>query len=86
MALQKKLEELSTLCKDFKASIKMPKPKLPKPPEPVKAKNPAPKSQKDPVKMAEQIQNPDLKPKVMDAAKQHKETMKISKRGQWKIV
>lgn len=84
--LNKRLDELSSLLKQFNASIEMPKPPgIKKPPIP-KAPGVAPKSQKDPVKMAEQIANPDIKPMVMDQAKTMKESLKISKSGQWSIT
>jgi hypothetical protein len=81
-----KMSQLEALCKDFKASIKTPRMSLPKPPSPPKAKGVSPNSKKDPVKVAEQIQSPEIKPMAMDAAKQAKESMKVSKLGQWKIV
>jgi hypothetical protein len=87
--LKKKLDNLSDLLKQFNASIKMPK--GPKPPRasagPAKPKiGIAPTNKKDPVKVAEQIKNPDMKPMVMDAAKQTREALKVSKLGQWNIV
>lgn len=83
--LEKKLNRLSGALKDVQASIKMPKTSTPKPPEQPKMPGAAPKSKKDPVKMAEQIKNPDLKPQAMDAAKETKESLKISKNGQWSL-
>jgi len=82
-----KLEALEKALKQFNASIKQPKMdglKIPKSKAPKIPGNPA-KSKKDPVKVAEQLKNPDLKPMAMDAAKQHKEALKVSKNGQWKL-
>lgn len=83
----KKLDDLSTLLKQFKASIKMPKmdgvkpiktsvPKLPGLPQ---------ASKKDPVMVAQQIENADIKPIAIKAAKQKKESLAISKSGQWSM-
>lgn len=75
----KKLDELSDLLKNFNASIKAPKlgslkpPTLPKAPAPAIPK-PGPSSKKDPVKVAEQLKNKELKPKI-----------KIAKNGQWSL-
>ena len=87
--LKKKLDNLSDLLKQFNASIKMPNgPKPPRAPAgPAKPKiGVVPTNKKDPVKVAEQIKNPDMKPQVMDAAKQTREALKVSKFGQWNIV
>ena len=46
----------------------------------------SPASKKDPVKIAEQTQNKAMKPQVMDAAKRVKESMRVSKHGQWSII
>lgn len=84
----KKLDDLSTLLKQFKASIKMPKmegvkpikasvPKLPGLPQ---------ASKKDPVMVAQQIENADVKPIAIKAAKQKKESLQISKSGQWSMA
>lgn len=83
--LNKKLDNLSSLLKQFNASIKMPKIGGIKPPSVPKAPGVAPKTQKDPVKAAEQIKNPDIKDMVMDQAKTIKESLKIAKNGQWQI-
>lgn len=80
-----KLDKLSKALGQFKASIKQPKLEGVKTPKAPKMPGNAPKSKKDPVKVAEQIQNPDLKPMKMDAAKQLKETLKTSKNGQWSL-
>ena len=83
----KKLDELQSLLKQFKASIKMPKMAGIKP-----ANNAVPKlpglpaaSKKDPVKVAQQIENADVKPIAVKAAKQKKESLAISKSGQWQL-
>lgn len=71
---------------DFKAQIKTPQSSVstPKTPTTTPPKvNNTPSSKKNPVKVAEQIKNPDLKPQLMDAAKQMKESLKIAKNGQW---
>ena len=81
--LNKKLDRLSDLLKQFNASIKTPKVGGIKPPSIPKVPGVAPKTQKDPVKIAEQITNPDIKDQVMDQAKTIKEAMRISKSGQW---
>ena len=75
----KNIDELSTLLKQFNASIKMPKlgadmPKPPKAPGPKMTPGMAPTSKKDPVKVANQLKNPDLKPSI-----------KIAKNGQWSL-
>lgn len=74
--LFKKVEELDTLLKQFQASIRMPKPKMPsnKPPKEAKMPGIAPTSKKDPVKVANQFKNPELKPKI-----------KIARNGQWSL-
>ena len=87
-SLNKKIEQLQDLLKQFNATIKGPKmPKLAKPAAIAKMPNSGikPANKKDPVKVAEQIQNPDIKPMAMDAAKQAREALKISKLGQWNI-
>lgn len=80
-------EELIKKLAQFNASIKTIKPKLPKVRTPQAAKNTgiSPDSKKDPVKVAEQIRNPDEKPLAMDAAKIKRETLKLSKNGQWSL-
>ena len=75
----KKLEELSTLLKAFNASIKTPKPTVgmpttPKVPGATKIPGMAPNSKKDPKKIAEQLKNAELKPKI-----------KIARNGQWSM-
>jgi len=76
----KKLDELSDLLKQFNASIKLPKldAGMPKPPKMAGTKIPgmAPKSQKDPTKVAQQLKNPDLKPKAK---------ISFAKNGQWSL-
>ena len=88
--LIKKLEDLQTLLKkktmSFKAGQNLSSPSKPstssvKAPEAPKPASPkAPTSKKDPVMVAEQIQNPDTKKQVM------KEAIKISKAGQWSLT
>jgi len=76
--LFKKLDALSDLLKNFNASIKMPKmssPNVPKPDAGIsKLPTPGPKSKKDPKKIAEQLKNKELKPKI-----------KIAANGQWSM-
>lgn len=83
--LEKKLNKLTDMFSDVKASIKMPKISTPKTPDQPKLPGNAPKSKKDPEKMAEQIKNPDLKPKAVEQAKEMKESLKVSKNGQWSL-
>lgn len=85
-SLEKKLKQLTGALNDVRASIKMPKMNIPKPKEPSNKLpgNPS-KSKKDPVKVAEQIKNGDLKPQIMDQAKEVKESLKVSKSGQWSL-
>lgn len=76
----KKLDELSDLFKQFNASIKLPKmksgmPAISKPAVP-KLPGVAPTSHKDPDKVAQQLKNPDLKPKTKVA---------MAKSGQWSL-
>lgn len=73
----KKLQELNSLLKAFNASTKtgmMKLPAAPKQADPLKLPGMAPKSKKDPKKMAEQLKNVELKPKI-----------KIAANGQWKM-
>lgn len=93
--LDKRLDELSSLLKQFNASIKMPSmqglkkpsgPRQPKGPSMPKMPGQAPKNQKDPTKVAEQIKNPDKKDMVMDQAQSLKEALKVTKNGQWQIT
>jgi hypothetical protein len=77
----KKLDELSDLFKQFNASTKLPKlgagmPKMPKPAIPKMKTGVAPTSQKDPEKVAQQLKNPELKPKTKVA---------MAKSGQWSL-
>jgi len=83
----KKLDELSSLLKQFKASIKMPKMQGVKPIKMDAAKLPGlpQASKKDPVKVAQQIENADIKPIAIKAAKNKKESLKIAKSGQWSL-
>ena len=83
----KKLDELESLLKQFKASIKMPKLEGVKP-----MKNKAPTlpglpkaSKKDPVKVAQQIENADVKQVAVEGAKGKKEALSTSKSGQWSL-
>ena len=83
----KKLDELSSLLKQFKASIKMPKLEGV---QPMKNKAPTlpglPKaSKKDPVKVAQQIENADVKQVAVEGAKGKKEALSTSKSGQWSL-
>ena len=45
----------------------------------------APPSQKDPLKVAEQVTDKEARPKAIKDAKKERESLKISKRGQWSI-
>jgi len=67
-------------------SIKGPKlPKLPAIGTPETPKQPGltPSSQKNPVKVAQQIEDPSTKSQALDMAK---EKLKLSKSGQWSLV
>jgi len=83
--LFKKLDALQDLLKNFNASIKMPKMSATKPPSLPKAgvapKIPGmgPSSKKDPVKVAEQLKNKQLKPSIKP------QMLKVDKNGQWKL-
>jgi len=75
----KKLNELDDLLKEFKASIATPtiSSGMPKPPKvkgETKIPGMTPNSKKDPKKVAEQLKNPDLKPKI-----------KLARNGQWSM-
>lgn len=90
--LLQKLNKIKELTKSLEIppSPKPPKPPTPDGPESVK-KPEAPKagaatSKKDPRKMAEQLQNPDIKDQAMKEAKKLKEGVSFSKSGQWKLV
>lgn len=86
--LIKKIKALSASVKSLLPSPKGPAkptasaaaPKAPKPPSPKSVK-----SQKDPVKLAEQLTDPDTKKNAVKAAKQNRETLNISKDGQWSL-
>jgi hypothetical protein len=56
-----------------------------KPPTMPKVTN-TPASKKDPVNIAQQTQDTAIKPTVMDEAKRVKESMRVSKHGQWSII
>jgi len=86
-ALIKKLKGLKAAFNQIRPTTKSTTPKTAK----VKISAPklpgmTPSSQKDPVKMAEQTYNPDVKPIAMEGAKQTKEALKISKSGQWNLT
>lgn len=89
--LIKKIKQIEEFLKAFKASIKQQKintpgaPRAPKTMQIPKIPGLPSASKKDPVKVAEQIATPDNKDNVLDAAKQIKETLKISKSGQWEL-
>ena len=88
--LVKKIQALRAKIKQFNSSPKGPKVNKPKLPatrhEVPNAK--APQSQKDPVKVAEQISDADetSKKNTLKDAKQNRETMTISRDGQWSIT
>ena len=82
--LEKKIGQLKSTLSEFKPTIKMPSVPKPTNATPKLPGNPS-ASKKDPIKMAEQIKNPDLKPQAMDQAKEMKESLKVSKNGQWSL-
>ena len=82
--LEKKLQQLTGALNDVRASIKQPSIPKPKTTTPKIPGTPS-QSKKDPIKMAEQIKNPDIKPQIMDSAKEMKEALKVSKSGQWSL-
>jgi hypothetical protein len=87
-SLDKKIQQLTELFKSVKASIqttKMTGIKMPTQPQQTKVPGIPQQSKKDPVKIAEQIEDADLKTKAVKDAKQVKETLKISKSGQWSL-
>lgn len=87
--LAKKIETIVDLIKAMMASIKQPSLsagnnslRLPKQAAVAKAPGVAPASQKDPMKVAQQLQDPDAK---KAATKQVKEQLSFSKNGQWTL-
>ena len=86
--LDKKLDQISDLMKQFKAKIKVPKMtgiKTPKASIPKIPGLPA-QSKKDPLKVAQQTpESTGLKPTAVAAAKNTKEALKTSKNGQWSL-
>ena len=87
-SLEKKLNAIKSGLGQFKASLSMPKMSTPKASQSQpKMPGVAPQTQKDPVKMAEQLQGESKKDKnqVMDQANKIKEAMSVSKLGQWSI-
>jgi hypothetical protein len=85
--LEQKLKEIEALLKGAPQIVSPKPPKLPTPVAPIKAPevaapSNAPASGKNPVKAAQQIQDPSVK-KV--AVKQAKSLVKFDKNGQWSI-
>ena len=87
--LLKKIEEINSLLKQFNPSPKGPK--VPKPSLPATQHEvpnvKAPPTHKDPVKVAEQLKNPDLtqNKELLSDAKKNKGKLNINKRGQWSL-
>lgn len=82
-----KLLELKEVLEKAVAMPSIKGPKLPKAPSvdiPGAPKQPnlTPNSQKNPVKVAQQIENPDAKAQALDMAK---EKLKLAKNGQWSL-
>jgi hypothetical protein len=87
-SLNKKIQQLTDMFKSVKASIKATKMtgiKMPSLPQQNKVPGIPQPSKKDPVKIAEQIEDADLKTEAIKDAKQMKETLKVSKNGQWSL-
>ncbi len=88
--LVKKIEHIVDVMKAMMAAIKQPTvstnsirmPKTPKMGMTKPKTGLAPDSKKDPVKVAEQISNPDIKKPAVAAAK---ESVSYSPKGQWSI-
>jgi len=86
--LIKKIKALSASVKSLLPSPKSPTkptstaaaPGVPKPPSPK-----GPKSTKDPVKVAEQLSDPDTKKQAVKVASKNREKLNISKDGQWSL-
>lgn len=85
------ISKLTELKKALKNAAVLPSPKLPKIPTAPKIDSPnnvpkqptlAPTSQKDPMKQAQQVQDPSTK---IQAVKMAKEKIKLSKNGQWEL-
>jgi hypothetical protein len=85
------ISKLTELNKALKTANALPSPKLPKAPIAPKIDSPnnvpkqptlTPTSQKDPMKQAQQVQDPSTK---IQAVKMAKEKVKLSKNGQWEL-
>jgi hypothetical protein len=96
MSIEAKLEQIEELLKNnFLPSPKGPKLQKPsvslspalEPQKPVQAIKPgANASKKDPMKVAEQIANPDLKDDAKKKAQKLKEGITVNKLGQWSLT
>lgn len=82
MDIKDTLEQIEELIKNMGA-MQVALPKLPKPVAPVQAIAPsaAPQTTKDPLKVAQQIQDPSAKKVAVKQAKM----IKFDKNGQWKL-
>lgn len=89
--MDKITQKLLELREVLEKAIKLPSlstPKMPSAPKvegtPVIPKQPdlTPGSQKNPVKQAQQVEDPDAKAQALDVAK---EKLKLSKNGQWSL-
>jgi hypothetical protein len=89
--MDKTVQKLLELREVLEKAVKMPSPKMPKIPGPPKVdalaapKQPdlTPASQKDPTKVAQQMEDPDAKANALKMAKQK---LTLAKNGQWSLV
>lgn len=84
-----KIKDINSLVKALNASPNKPtiaKPKMPSIEHEVPKAN-TPEIKKDPVKVSEQLKNPDLTPKkdALKTAKKNHGKLKINKLGQWSL-
>ena len=86
-ALLKKIEELNSLIKQINVSPN--KPKLPKPNMPAQQhevpNTKGQSSQKDPVKVAQQIESGKIRENNVKTAKKNKGKLNMNKLGQWSL-
>jgi hypothetical protein len=89
--MEQAISKLLELKEALEKAITPPSPKMPKPPAPPKVegvpampKQPSltPSSQKNPIKQAQQVEDPDAKAQALNMAK---EKLKLSKNGQWSL-
>jgi len=89
--LWKTLDKIEEILKNIqgKGIVASPKtPSIPKPSlsDPIKKPNfKGPQSNKDPVKVAEQITNPDFKDRTIKEAKKIKDKVTVNRNGQWSL-